>query len=103
MAEAARPMPWLRFEDSTVTLTLHLQPGAKKTGFAGLHGDALKVKIQAPPVDGKANKALLRFLAESFAVSLQQVSLLQGDTCRRKCVEINNVKHLPEILKSYIG
>ena len=47
---------WYRVAaDGHITLTLHIQPGAKKTEFAGLHGDALKIRLAAPPVDGKAN------------------------------------------------
>ena len=49
---------WLRVAaDGRITLTLHIQPGAKKTEFGGLHGDALKIRLAAPPVDGKANAA----------------------------------------------
>ena len=47
---------WFRLAaDGRITLTLHIQPGAKQTAFAGLHGDALKIRLAAPPVDGKAN------------------------------------------------
>ncbi|MHB1301370.1 MAG: DUF167 domain-containing protein, partial [Burkholderiales bacterium] len=46
---------WFRQEGAGITLTLHVQPGAKKTEVAGLHGDALKIRLAAPPVEGKAN------------------------------------------------
>ena len=59
---------WLRIAaDGRITLTLHIQPGAKKTEFAGLHGDALKIRLAAPPVDGKANEALIKFVADTLA------------------------------------
>ena len=60
--------PWLRELDSAIELTLHVQPGARRTEVAGMYGDALKVRLAAPPVDGKANEALVRFLAVSFGV-----------------------------------
>jgi uncharacterized protein len=80
---------WLRVAaDGRITLTLHIQPGAKKTEFAGLHGDALKIRLAAPPVDGKANEALIRFVAETLALPKSAVSLKSGLTSRRKVLEI---------------
>ena len=70
-------------------LALHVQPGAKRTEVAGMHGDALRVRLAAPPVEGRANEALLRFLSEAFGVPLRQVTLLQGQTSRRKRVRID--------------
>ena len=80
---------WLRIAaDGRITLTLHIQPGAKKTAFAGLHGDALKIRLAAPPVDGKANEALLRFVAEALTLPKSAVSLKSGQTSRRKVLEL---------------
>ena len=57
-------MSWLsRAADGSVILTLHIQPGAKKTEITGLHGEALKIRLAAPPVDGKANACLIEFLS----------------------------------------
>jgi len=67
-APPSAPAPWLREEDGAVVLALHVQPGAKRTQAEGAHGDALKVRLAAPPVDGKANAELVRFLAEAFGV-----------------------------------
>ncbi len=81
---------WLRIAaDGRITLTLHIQPGAKKTAFAGLHGDALKIRLAAPPVDGKANEALLRFVAEALSLPKSAVSLKSGQTSRRKVLELH--------------
>ena len=81
---------WLRVAaDGRVTLTLHIQPGAKKTEIAGLHGDALKIRLAAPPVDGKANEALVKFLAETLELPKSAVSLKSGQTSRRKVLEIS--------------
>ena len=76
-------------------LTLHIQPNAKKTEIIGIHGDALKVRLQAPPIDGKANEALCTFLAEIFAVKRQSVVLLSGETSRRKRILIKQATTLP--------
>jgi uncharacterized protein len=68
----------------SLRITLHVVPGAKKTEAAGLHGDALKVRVSAPPVDGKANAALQRFLADTFGLPLNAVEQTSGLTQRRK-------------------
>jgi len=79
---------WLHQHGARTTLTLHIQPGAKKTEIAGLYGDALKIRLLAPPVDGKANAALLDFLAKRLGLAKSQVALVSGQTSRRKVVEI---------------
>jgi len=77
--------------DGTLTLSLHVQPGAKRTEFAGLHGDALKVRLAAPPVDGKANVCLQSFLAKFLEVPKSAVRLLAGESSRQKVVRIEGV------------
>ena len=83
---------WRREETSggktAVVLTLHVQPGAKRTEVAGLHGDAVKVRLAAPPVDGKANAELMRYLADTFGVPLRNVTLVRGETSRQKIVRV---------------
>jgi uncharacterized protein (TIGR00251 family) len=74
--------------DGVIQLDLMVQPGARKTEWVGVHGDAIRLKLSAPPVDGKANQALLRFLADSFDVPLRQVELKSGESSRRKRVLI---------------
>jgi uncharacterized protein (TIGR00251 family) len=71
-----------------VILTLHIQPGAKKTEVAGPHGDALKIRLAAPPVDGKANAALLAFVAAKVGVGRTAVELVSGQTSRAKRVRV---------------
>lgn len=81
---------WFRVgADSTITLTLHIQPGAKKSEFAGLHGDALKIRLAAPPVDGKANAALSEFVADRLGLARSAVRLKSGQTSRRKILEVS--------------
>jgi hypothetical protein len=74
-----------------VALRLHIQPGAKKTEVAGLHGEALKIRLAAPPVDGKANACLIAFLANQLGVAKASITLMSGDTSRVKRVRINGV------------
>ena len=82
---------WLRADGAAVVLTLHIQPGAKRTEIAGLHGAALKIRLAAPPVDGKANEALIAFLAKTLAVPKSRIELVSGETARAKRVRIAGV------------
>lgn len=75
------PAHW---EGTDLHLRVQLQPRASCDEFAGIYGDALKFRLTAPPVDGKANAALVAFLAEAFGVAKRQVTLLQGKTGRIK-------------------
>ncbi len=77
---------WIRWNGNAATITLHIQPGARKTEVVGLHGDALKIRLAAPPVDGKANAALLEFVADRLQLAKSAVSLIGGQTSRRKIV-----------------
>ena len=71
-----------------VVLTLHVQPGAKRSEFAGTHGEALKIKLAAPAVEGKANAELVRFLADAFGVPQRRVVIVRGETSRAKVVRV---------------
>jgi uncharacterized protein (TIGR00251 family) len=76
---------------SGVRLRLHIQPRALSTAIVGLHGDALKIRLAAPPVDGAANEALIRFLAERLGVPRAAVELEGGATSRAKVVHVAGV------------
>jgi uncharacterized protein len=91
-------MNWYQKKEGSVTLTLHIQPGAKRTEVAGLHGDALKIRVAAPPVEGAANAALLNFLKKAFAVPAAQITLKHGATGRHKVIEIAGSAISPESL-----
>ncbi len=73
------------------TLVLHVAPRAQATAVAGRHGDAIKIRIAAPPVDGAANAELVRFLAERLGVPRAAVAIVRGAAARRKTVEIAGV------------
>ncbi|PIE72824.1 MAG: YggU family protein [Deltaproteobacteria bacterium] len=82
-------MPWLdRRKDGTLVLSLHVQPGAAKTRLAGLHGDRLKLAVAAPPVDGKANGEIVRFLAKVIGCAARDVEVIAGQTSRQKRVAV---------------
>lgn len=89
---------WYRRTGENITLTLHVQPGAKQTTVAGLHGDALKIRLAAPPIEGRANEALLRFIADFFKVPLRDVELKQGGQSRHKRVEVRGSQIDPDSL-----
>ncbi len=72
-------------------LDLHVQPGASRSEFAGRHGDRIKVRLAAPAVDGKANEALVGFLAAHFGVPRRNVRIAAGLKSRRKRVVIEGV------------
>ena len=79
-------------------LDLHVQPRAAKDEIVGYHGDRLKVRITAPPVDGKANQHLIAFLAGVFQVPKRDVMLLSGESGRDKRVRIQRPQTVPDIL-----
>ncbi|MDR3213383.1 MAG: DUF167 domain-containing protein [Azoarcus sp.] len=92
---------WLReAPDGSLFLTLHVQPGAKRTGFAGLYGEAVKLRLAAPPVDGKANAALCAYLAEVCGAPKSAVSLIGGETSRAKRVRIEGGEGRAERLRA---
>jgi uncharacterized protein (TIGR00251 family) len=88
--------PWYRWDGTALVLRLRIQPRASQDEFAGPHGDRLKVRITAPPVDGKANAHLCAFLAERCGVAAARVALTAGTTGRDKTVRIEAPQRLPE-------
>jgi uncharacterized protein len=78
----------LRVAAAGVTLAVRAQPGAKKTAIIGIYGEGataqLKIAVQAPPVEGRANSALIAFLAETFGLPKNRVELVSGELSRSK-------------------
>lgn len=72
-------------------LQLHVQPRASRTEVAGPHGGALRIRLAAPPVDGEANAELVAFLARRLRVPKAAVTIVRGETGRRKVVEVAGV------------
>ena len=82
---------WLRTTSDGVSIALRAQPGAKRTAIVGLYGDQLKVAVQAPPVEGKANAALIKFFADFFALPKSSVRILAGELNRSKVVGLGGL------------
>ena len=83
--------PW-RYEGGQVTLSLRVQPGAGKTEPAGRYGEsALRLRLAAPALEGRANKACVRFLAKALGVPMGAVHILHGENSRDKVVRIDAV------------
>jgi uncharacterized protein len=74
---------------TVVRVAVHVQPRASRSEIIGQHGAALKVRLQAPPVDGAANEALVHLLADSLGVSRRSVRVVAGTTSRTKTVEVD--------------
>jgi hypothetical protein len=72
--------------------SLRVQPRASRNGFAGLIGDAVKLAVTAPPVDGKANQAVIAYLAEFFRIPKSSVAILSGETGRNKLIAIRGLR-----------
>jgi hypothetical protein len=87
---------YLRQTEGGVTLAIRAQPGARKTTIQGVYGEGsqaqLKVAVQAPPVEGKANAALIEFLADFFSLSRSKVELVQGELNRSKVFLLRGLK-----------
>ena len=74
-----------------VRFPVRVQPRASDSGFAGLHGDALKVRLTAPPVDGAANAALVELLADTFGIPARSITIVAGASSRTKVVELAGI------------
>ncbi|HEY0858505.1 MAG TPA: DUF167 domain-containing protein [Albitalea sp.] len=81
--------PCLRATDTGVVLDVSVVPGAKRTEMVGLHGGALRVRLAAPPVDGKANDALIAWLADELSLPRRSIELLRGVASRRKQLRLD--------------
>lgn len=79
-------------EKGSVLLRLHVQPGAGRSELVGRHGDAVKVRVAAPPEGGRANDACRRLLAEVFDVKESAVALVAGETSRSKRFALGDVE-----------
>jgi uncharacterized protein len=78
----------IRDHPEGATFAVRVQPRASRTGIAGTHGDALRIALAAPPIDGRANDELLRYFADLFHVSRTAVNILAGENGRNKVIRI---------------
>lgn len=91
-------MNWWRIQGDRVVLELHVQPGAARTGVAGLHGERLKVRVAARAVEGEANAALVEFLAERLGVAKRDIVIEAGAGSRAKRVSVRGASRGAEAL-----
>jgi hypothetical protein len=84
-------MSWLVTTADGVILTLKVTPRAKRTEVSGLDPDWMRLRIQAPPVDGKANEAIIAFFADEFHIHRRAVEICTGDTSRLKRIKLHGV------------
>jgi len=96
-------LSWYQTGDGGATIHVHAQPGAKRTEVVGVLGDCVKVRLAAPPVDGKANACLVEFLARRLGVKRSQVSIARGLSSRRKTVFVAGAGLQPAVLLELDG
>jgi len=89
---------WITLRGDVVRLSLYIQPGARNTEVAGEHGASLKIRLAAPPVDGKANEALIAWLAQRLDQPRRSVILVSGDKNRNKIVDVPALAGIEDIL-----
>jgi uncharacterized protein (TIGR00251 family) len=92
-----------RRDGRDLVLEVRVQPRASRSELAGLHGDRVRVRLQAPPVDGRANAALVEFLAEAFGVPRARVTIEHGLAGRDKRVRIRDAGTVAVQIKALIG
>ncbi|MGB9776972.1 MAG: DUF167 domain-containing protein [Anaerolineae bacterium] len=81
----------IREDREGCTFGVHVAPGSRQDAVVGLYGDALRVRLRAPAIEGRANQALRAFLAEQLNVSIEAVEILSGHTSRHKVVRVAGV------------
>jgi uncharacterized protein (TIGR00251 family) len=96
-------LPACRRDGDDLVLEVRVQPRASRSEIAGLHGERLRIRLQAPPVDGKANAALVEFVAGLFAIPRARVTIEHGLTGRDKRLRLHGVPSLPAPLESLLG
>lgn len=91
--------------DGSIILRLHVQPRAASNGIAGIQGNMLKLRLTTPPVDGKANKAVIAYLAKLFHLPKSAITLKSGQQSRSKTVLINGIEReqLQQVLHAFLS
>jgi uncharacterized protein len=87
---------YYRWDDESLCLRIRVQPRAVRTGVGDVMGNRIRIRVAAPPVDGKANEMLVRYLADAFGVARSAVRITAGETGRDKTLRIEAPTRLPE-------
>lgn len=92
----------IQIKDKVAILAIYVQPNARKTAFEKIHDDQIKIKVHAPPEDGKANDEIIRFIASFFSLKKNQVEIVSGHLARRKRLALSFDKvHSREDLQKF--
>ena len=97
------PPAWLGGQAPRWTLLIRAQPGARAGEVVGEHGDCIRIKVAAPPVDGKANEALLRWLAQRLDLPQRDVELVSGASSRTKRVAVACMLTAEQLVERLLG
>lgn len=95
-------VPW-QWQQDDLLLSLYVQPRASRDQIIGIHGDEIKVAITAPPVDGKANGHLIKFIAKAFKVAKGNIEIIKGQQGRHKRVKIIKPQLIPQTIATIIN
>jgi uncharacterized protein (TIGR00251 family) len=93
---------WCSALPGGVRLSVQITPNAKKSEVIGVLDDALKLKLQAQPIEGKANDALVKFLAKVLGVPRSAVTITHGQTNKRKLIEVVSATLTPEVVEGLL-
>jgi len=96
-------VPACRRDGADLVLEVRVQPRASRSEIAGRHGERLKVRLRAPPVDGRANEALVELVAAAFGIPRARVTLEHGHTSRDKRLRLLGAPDVPESLRALLG
>jgi len=94
---------WFRRQGPDIILHVQVQPRASTDAVAGVIGNYLKIRITAPPVEGRANEHLIAYLAKLFGIPKNKVILERGDSAKHKVLRICSPKKLPDFIERYAG
>lgn len=89
-------------EGDDLIVKLYVQPKASRDKIIGLHGEELKIAITAPPIDGKANEHLTKYLSKQFKVAKKNIAIEKGELGRHKQVRVHSPSHIPDIVQALI-
>ena len=85
-----------------LTIKIKVEPRSSKSGIVGPYGDALKVKLNSPPVEGRANKELIDVLAAELGIAKKDIEIISGQSSKKKTVRLHGIATVPEKLKGII-
>ncbi|RUR12939.1 DUF167 domain-containing protein [Legionella sp. km772] len=89
---------WYQYNENELIIKVYVQAGAKSTELQGFYADALKIRLNAPAIEGRANEALIKFLAHLFDVPTREVTLVRGKQSKHKTLVITGTKICPDHL-----